>query len=181
MQKIKEIPLIGRVIGTACLDPRAYDEVDGDIKATPQAVLVVAVTGLAAGIGSLGTEDTVGLVLIANLSKELLVWGLWTITSYFVGTTLFRSRDSDTTPSWRQLLRTTGFAQSPGLLRVTTFVPYVGLPIFIVSYFWQMAAMTVAVRQTLKYASTWRALTVVLSGFIIMLSVLVVVRVELGL
>ena len=159
--------MLQRILGAARLDPQVYDEVDADTRATPQAVLVVALTGLATGIGYFGSEDDFGFVLFTRVTEGLLVWGLWAITSYFVGTTLFRSREPNTNASWRQLVRTTGFAQSPGLLRVVAFIPYLGFPIFLVTFFWQLAAMTVAVRQTLGYASIWRALTVVLAGFIV--------------
>lgn len=167
MQKTIGATLIDRVLGAARLDPRVYDEVDADTRATPQAVLVVALAGLATGIGSFGSEDDAGYVLFRGVAEGLLVWGFWAITSYFVGTHLVRPRDSDTTVTWRQLVRTTGFAQSPGLLRVVAFIPYVGFAIFVVTFFWQLAAMTVAVRQTLGFSSPWRALTVVLAGFII--------------
>ena len=158
--------MLKRILGAARLDPQVYDEVASDTRATPQAVLVVALAGLATGIGFFGSDDDFGL-LFTRVAQALLVWGLWTITSYFVGTTLFRSREPNPAANWRQLVRTTGFAQSPGLLRVVAFIPYVGFPIFVVTFFWQLAAMTVAVRQTLGYASIWRALTVVLAGFII--------------
>jgi hypothetical protein len=159
--------LLKRILGAARLDPQVYDEVASDTRATPQAVLVVALAGLATGIGFFGSEDDLGFVLFRGVAEGLIAWGVWAITSYFVGTTLFRSREPNATANWRQLVRTTGFAQSPGLLRVVAFIPYVGFPIFVVTFFWQLAAMTVAVRQTLGYASTWRALTVVLAGFII--------------
>ncbi len=172
MQETTGVTLIDRVLGAVRLDPRVYDEVDADTGATPQAVLVVALTGLATGIGTLGTEDAGTSVLFIGVADGLLVWGLWAVTSYFVGTTLLRPRDSDVTAGWRQLVRTTGFAQSPGLLRVVAIVPYLGFPIFVVTFFWQLAAMTVAVRQTLGYTSPWRSLAVVLAGFVIATAVL---------
>jgi len=159
--------LLKRILGAARLDPQVYDEVASDTRATPQAVLVVALAGLATGIGFFGSDDDFGFVLFTRVAQAPLVWGLWAITSYFVGTTLFRSREPNPAANWRQLVRTTGFAQSPGLLRVVAFIPYLGFPICVVTFFWQLAAMTVAVRQTLGYASTWRALTVVLAGFIV--------------
>ena len=45
-------------------------------------------------------------------------------------------------------------------------VPVVGLIIFLVVSIWMLVAMVVAVRQALDYTSTWRAIGVVVLGFI---------------
>ena len=83
-----------------------------------------------------------------------------------IGTTLFRT--PETSADWGELARTTGFAQSPGILRVLGFVPIIGVYIFYATYLWQLATMVIAVRQALDYRSTWRALGVVVVGFIVL-------------
>ena len=45
-------------------------------------------------------------------------------------------------------------------------VPVVGPIIFLVVSIWMLVAMVVAVRQALDYTSTWRAIGVVVLGFI---------------
>ena len=45
-------------------------------------------------------------------------------------------------------------------------VPVIGNIIFAVASIWMLVAMVVAVRQALDYTSTWRAIAVVLIGFI---------------
>ena len=67
---------------------------------------------------------------------------------------------------WGQLARTLGFAQSPGIFKVLGLVPVIGNIIFAVASIWMLVAMVVAVRQALDYTSTWRAIAVVLIGFI---------------
>ena len=53
------------------------------------------------------------------------------------------------------MMRTLGFAQSPGVFRILGGVPGVGpLVLFIVSV-WMLVAMVIAVRQALDYTTTW--------------------------
>jgi hypothetical protein len=59
-----------------------------------------------------------------------------------------------------QLMRTLGFAQSVGVLRVFGGVPVLGSLLLGVVSVWMLVAMVVAVRQALDYTSTWRAAAV---------------------
>jgi hypothetical protein len=52
------------------------------------------------------------------------------------------------------------------VLKVLGFIPVIGGLIFIAVSLWQIVAMVIAVRQALDYTSTWRAVGVVLLGFI---------------
>ena len=67
--------------------------------------------------------------------------------TYIVGTSLFPT--PETNANWGELARTTGFAQSPGLLRFLGFLPAIGPVIYLVASLWQLAAMVIAVRQAL--------------------------------
>ncbi len=64
-------------------------------------------------------------------------------------------------------MRTLGFAQSPGLVRIVGILPGVGsLAVSIVSI-WMLVAMVIAVRQALDYTSTLRAVGVCLVGWVL--------------
>ena len=63
-------------------------------------------------------------------------------------------------------IRTLGFAQSVGVLRVFGFIPGLGPLILLVVFILQLAAMVIAVRSALDYASALRAVGVVLIGAI---------------
>jgi hypothetical protein len=66
-----------------------------------------------------------------------------------------------------ELLRTIGFAASPGILRILGMVPGIGGLIYIISTVWMLVAMVVAIRQALDYKSTARAVVVcVITGMI---------------
>jgi hypothetical protein len=58
------------------------------------------------------------------------------------------------------MLRTIGFAATPGLLQVFGMIPGVALPVFAITTVWMFAAMVVAIQHALDYTSLGRALAV---------------------
>ena len=153
-----------RMTRAALFDSRVYEDVEADASATPQAMMVVVVVALATGIGTLGAGGLSGF--ISGIVYGLISWAVWAYITYVIGTPLFRTPETDA--NWGELARTTGFAQSPGVLRIFGFIPVVGPAIFYAIPLWQLATMIIAVRQALDYRSTWRALGVVLVGFTIL-------------
>ena len=154
--------MLRRMIGAAMLNVGVYEEVEADRSATFQALFVVVLVSLATGIGSLNVGGANGLIY--GILYGIFAWGLWAFITYFVGTRLFPTPETEA--NWGQLLRTLGFAQSPGMFRVFGFIPVVGPIIFFATAIWQLFTMVVAVRQALDYRSTWRAVGVVIVGFI---------------
>ena len=65
------------------------------------------------------------------------------------------------------MMRTIGFATSPGVLNVFGFIPFIGSFIALIVAVWSFVAMVIAVRQALDYTSTWRAVGVCIIGFIV--------------
>ena len=154
--------MLRRMIGAAALNVNVYEEVEADRSATLQALLVVLLVSLATGVGSLSSGGVGGLV--GGIILGIVGWGLWALITYVIGTTLLRTPETEA--DWGQLLRTLGFAQSPGIFRVFGFIPVVGPIIFFATAIWQLVTMVVAVRQALDYRSTWRAIGVVVVGFV---------------
>ena len=154
--------MVERMIRASRLDVHIFEEVEADTSATRQALSVVALVALATGIASLGTTGLIGLFVGVVLA--IAGWAFWAWIVYLVGTKIMPS--DSTHADWGQLARTLGFAQSPGIFRVLGALPVVGLIIFLVVSIWMLVAMVVAVRQALDYTSTWRAIAVVLIGFI---------------
>ena len=93
-----------RVIGAAKLDAHIYEEVEADTTAMGQALGVVALSSVAAGIGAVGREGTPGL--FGGLVAALLGWLLWAGLTYFIGTRILPT--PQTHADWCELLRTTG-------------------------------------------------------------------------
>ncbi len=152
-----------RMVRAAKLDVNLYEEVEADKQAMGQAMAVVVLASLAAGIGSIGSTGFGGLVL--GTVGALIGWFIWAFVTYFVGTKLLP--EPQTEADYGELLRTIGFSSSPGLLRILGIVPILGPIIFIGSGIWMLVAMVIAVRQALDYKSTWRAVGVCIIGWII--------------
>lgn len=143
-----------RMIGAAKLNVGIYEEVEADGTATRQAMGVVLLSSVAAGIGAL----SLGTGVIASAVAALLSWVIWAFLTYIVGTRLFP--EPQTKADMGQLMRTLGFAQSPGVLRVFGGIPGIGPFVLGVVSVWMLVAMVIAVRQALDYTSTWRAAAV---------------------
>ncbi|RPH85278.1 MAG: hypothetical protein EHM88_01730 [Candidatus Rokuibacteriota bacterium] len=159
---------IERMIGAAKLDTRVYEEVEADRTATPQALAVVVLASAAAGIG-IG-EGLRGLLF--GTVAGLLGWVIWAWLTYFIGTRWLP--EPGTQADTGELLRTIGFATSPGILRVLGVVPGLGPIVFVVTTVWTLVAVIVAVRQALDYRSTARAVGVCIIGWLVQVAILVV-------
>ena len=164
--------MLRRMLGAAFLNTNVYEEVEADRSATVQALGVVVLVSLVSGVGYLSTGGISGLIF--GIITGVIGWGLWALITYWIGTTLLRTPETEA--DWGQLLRTLGFAQSPGILRIFGVIPVVGPVIFFATSLWQLATMVVAVRQALDYRSTWRAVGVVLIGFIPYILLLALLR-----
>lgn len=142
------------MVGAAKLDVAIYEEVEADGTATGQAMGVVLLSSVAAGVGS----AALGAGVIGGAVAALLSWVIWAFLTYFVGTRLFP--EPQTEADMGQLMRTLGFAQSAGVLRVFGGVPVLGPLLLGIVSIWMLVAMVIAVRQALDYTSTWRAAAV---------------------
>lgn len=157
-----------RMVRAARLDVQLYEEVEADREALGPAGVVVVLSSLAAGIGGVSRGGVVGLV---GLTVAALVsWAVWAWLTYFIGTRLLP--EPQTRADTGELLRTIGFASSPGVLRIFGLVPGLGALIDLVAGVWMLVAMVVAVRQALDYRSTWRAVAVCAIGWVIQTGVL---------
>lgn len=165
-----------RVIGAAKLDAAIYEEVEADSHATGQAMAVVCLSAIAAGIGAIGQGGVRGAV--AGLFGALLGWFIWAFLTWLIGTKMLP--EPQTKANLGEMLRTIGFSAGPGILRVFAFVPLLGGIISLAAMIWMLAAMVVAVRQALDYKGTGRAIAVCLIGFLIYLAISVVLFIFLG-
>jgi len=168
--------MLDRVIRAARLDASLYEEVEADPSSMGQAMTVVVLASIAGGIGTAGIEGQPGLVL--GLILNLVGWYIWAFLTYFIGTRLLPQPSTEADIG--QLLRTLGFAAAPGLLRVVGFVPVIGPVVIIITAFWSLATMVVAVRQALDYDSTPRAILVCVIGWVVQLLIIMIPFFVLG-
>ena len=154
---------MARIIRAAKLESRLYGEVATGKDAARQALVVVLLSSLAAGLGA-STHAGLGGLVIGGL-VALLAWYIWTFLIYIIGAKLFPV--SQTSAGHRELWRTLGFASAPGVLRVFGAIPGLTGLAFLVAAVWMLIAAAVAVRQALDYTSTVRAAGVCVPGWLV--------------
>ena len=155
--------LFKRMIRAAKLDVDLYEEVEADEGALTQATLVVVLSSLAAGVGSIFSEGV--LVLIVGTISALIGWYVWAFLTYYIGTKFLP--EEKTEADHGQLLMTLGFASAPGLIRVLGIIPGLLFIVNFIASIWMLVTMIIAVRQALDYQSTLRAVVVCIIGWII--------------
>ena len=160
-----------RILRAAKLDADLYEEVEADKSAMPQAMGVVVLSSVAAGIGAIGT-GVAGPGILMGIIASLVGWYIWAFLTYFIGTKLLP--EPQTHADLGELLRTIGFSSSPGLIRILGIIPGLGAVVFTVASIWMLVAMVIAVRQALDYKSTWRAVGVCAIGWVIQTVIIMV-------
>lgn len=171
-QSVQPRSLPNRMLRAAKLDSGLYEEVEADKSATGQALGVVILSNLAAGVGAAGMVGTYGSLVTGGL-LAIAGWFLWALLTYWIGARWLP--EPQTEADLGQLLRTTGFSSAPGLIRVLGVIPGLTLIVFLIAGVWMLATMVVAVRQALDYRSTGRAVGVCVIGWLIQAAALILV------
>ena len=159
---------VQRMVGAAKLDVATFEEVEADSTATVQAMGVVLLSAMAAGIGQIGHG---GLGVLVGMAISLVGWVVWAFLTWLIGTKFLA--EPETHADVGQLMRTIGFASSPGIIRVLGWIPLLGSLIELAALIWMLAAMVVAVRQALDYKGTGRAILVCAIGWIVNVIIIV--------
>ena len=158
--------IFDRMKRAAMLDVNVYEAVEADRSATAQAAAVVAMVAIAQAIGSAG-EGATGI--IGGLVAAFLGWLVWSGVTYLIGDKLLGG-----TATWGELLRTIGFAQSPGVLSVFAIVPVIGGVIRIVIAVWILIAGIIAIRQALDFSTGKAVLTAVIGWLALAIPIMII-------
>ena len=162
---------VQRMIRAAKLEVDLFNEVEADKSSMGQAMGVVVLSSVAAGIGTATTQGFTGIIL--GTVFALIGWYVWAFLTYFIGTKLLP--ESRTKADHGELLRTIGFSSSPGLIRILGVIPFLRGIVFFIAGIWMLVAMIIAVRQALDYTSTLRAVGVCLIGWLIQMLLIALV------
>ncbi len=165
-----------RIIRAAKLDSALYEEVEADKGALGQAMGVVVLSSIAAGVGTIGRGGPGGI--LTGTIVALVGWYVWAYLVYFIGTKFLP--EPQTRADHGELLRTVGFSSSPGLIRILGIIPAMTGIVFLGASIWMLVAMVVAVRQALDYESTLRAVGVCAIAWGVQTLVLLLVLYLLG-
>ncbi len=166
---------LDRIVRSAKLDANVYEEVEADTGALGQAMGIVLLSSIAAGIGTLERGGLSGIFF--GTITALTGWFVWAYLTYFIGTKLLK--EPQTSATYGELLRTIGFSSSPGFIRVLGIIPGLMGVVFLVAAIWMLVAMVIAVRQALDYTSTFRAVGVCVIGWIVQLVILFLISILL--
>jgi hypothetical protein len=156
-----------RMMRAARLDSKLYDEVEHDLNATGQALTVVIVVAVAAGIGGALGQIIAGRPgaaiggFIGGIAVAVLSWLIWSGIAYFVGTRVFGG-----VATYGELLRTIGFAHSPGVLNILGFIPVLGGIVQFAVAIWTLVATIIAMRQALDFDTGKAVMTAILGFFV---------------
>jgi hypothetical protein len=171
MELSRRQSLLERMKGAAMLDVPTYEEVEADTTATGQAAIVVGIVAIASAIGGFrgGTYGVVSAIVGAYLG-----WAVWSAVTYYVGTWL------GGTATWGEMLRTIGFAQSPGVFLVLGIIPFFGGLVRLVVAVWMLVAGIIAIRQALDFDTTKAVITAVI-GFVLYIVAAMILGLLVGL
>ena len=156
--------MINRIIVVLTLNVNTYEEIEADKNATIQSFSIVVLSSIVTAI--ILKPDT-GFSLpnfISAIIIGIFLWGLWALVTMFVGTKLLPTQE--TSSNWGELARTTGYAQAPKLFSIFALIPILTTIVLFIVGVWNLITMIIAIRQALDYTSTWRAVFVVLLGFL---------------
>jgi len=154
-----------RMFGAMSLDAAIYEEVEADRGATGQAMAVVVLSSLAAGVGISGRAGFSAMGAVTISAIAVIAWAAWALVTFEIGARLMPQ--PQTRADVGELLRTIGFATAPGVLRIFGIIPSVTIPAFAITSVWMLLTMIVAVRQALDYTNTGRAVAVCVLGWIL--------------
>ena len=151
-----------RIVGAMKLDANTFEDIERDPTAIGQAVGVIALAALSAGIGNLWYGGISGI--FTGTIASLIGYTLWAVVVWLVGTKLMP--DPATKADFAETFRVIAFAAAPGILGIITIIPLFGWLLMFLIWIWSMAAMVIAVRQVLDYTDTFKAVIVVIIGFV---------------
>ena len=151
-----------RMLLAARLHADTYEEIEADPSSIRQALLIVSLASVCAGLGAwlrtvAGHELAEGAprfeILLAAVMLEPYVWWLAAgAFSYMVGATFLAGPETET--DYAEVLRTTGFAFTPGLLYSLGWLPDpIGAGLLALTRAWILTACVIAVRQALDFTT----------------------------
>lgn len=151
-----------RLYRAARLDEKFYEELVEDSDYLIQSSSIIILYSLASGIGNYTSRGMTGFILGTIIA--LISWLLYAYLTFFIANQLLEIKE--TRVDIGELLRITGFASAPGLLRIFGLVPILFNIVFIISTIWMLLTMIAAIRQAYELELP-RAAGVCLAGWIL--------------
>ena len=159
-------PFALRFVGALRLDARVFSEVEADPSALAQATVLVVLGGIARGVGAIAEEGLPGI-----LNGTLFGVAIWLAAAALIWA--IGVRRFEYTSSYRELLRTLGFAAAPLVFLALCALPLGPLAdvVWSIAHAWAILALVVAAREALD-VSTQQALVVCVLSLLVALALL---------
>ncbi len=174
--------LIQNMIRAAKLDVDFFNAVEHDESKNSEALLVVIIAAVASAIGSgAGGLFARGLMsgllwAIFGLLSVIIGYYLWSYLTYFIGVNLFGGE-----AEVGEVLRTIGYAQSPRVLSVLSFIPCLGWAISLAASIWALIAGIIAIREAMDFDTGKAVLTVFIAWLVVtILSMIIAIPLGMG-
>jgi len=167
--------MFNRMIKAAKLDVAFFNEAEADTSLNQEALMVIILVSVASGLGAFvssligGQIGPAFLALFVTVLLGIVNYYIWSYVTYFVGTNLFKG-----TAEPGELLRVLGYASSPRLLGVLTFIPCLGGLLGLAGAVWALIAGFIGVREALDLDNGKTFVTVIIGWVIILIINLVI-------
>ena len=152
-----------RLVGAMKLDVNTFEDIERDPTAMGQAVGVIALAAVSTGIGNVWYGGMTGILF--GVITSLIGYAVWAVIVWLVGTKVMP--DPATKADFPEAFRVIAFAAAPGVLGAVTIIPILGWLLLFLIWVWSIAAMVVAVKAALDYTDTFKAVIVVIIGFVV--------------
>ncbi len=174
--------MISRLKGVLSLSADTFNEIEKDPSAIWQALVVVIVSSILAGLSSgfgqvlfgvgLGVTAATTNKFLATAAWAIVAWLLWSVLTQIIGTKVY---NGEATIS--EMMRVVGFAYAPLAIQVFSFIPIVGIMFVFGAAAWSIAAMYVAVKEGLELSPGNAFMTVAIGGVLYLIGMGIILAV----
>ncbi len=153
------ITFIKRMIRAIMLDAELYEEIPVDHGYLYQSIAIIILSSLSAGIATLPDNGALGFVLMTVIA--IFCWILWGYITFFAANMLMDAKEQSI--DFIEVVRITGFASAPGILRALGVVPGLLGIVFLISGIWMMIMIATSIKHAFDF-DMLRALGVSIIG-----------------
>jgi hypothetical protein len=172
--------LFGRMKRAVMLDASLYEEVEHDSSLNQEALMIVVAAAIASGIGALiggligGQGGKALLSALVTVVVAVVNYYVWSYVTLWVGTNLFEG-----TADAGEMLRTLGYAHTPQLIGLLSFIPCVGWVLALAGMVLSLIAAVIAIRQALDF-DTGKAVITAIIGWVVIVIINVIIGMVMG-
>jgi hypothetical protein len=168
VQTERALSIFRRVIGTVRLDDSAVADIERDQNATWQAVVVVALAGVANAVGVVLTGDIGYIGIVTGIGGGFLTWALYSGLAYILGAGILPGEATEAEATARGVFRTVGFAHAPNMLGIAIVIGTIGQIASFLGLLWMFVCAIFVLRVALR-VTTARAFAIGLISWAITL------------